>query len=155
MISGWQIAGTFNIASGRPFTVYSGVNTYSNVIQSMANCNGCPRNLGTLIQESGTNFWFGGSERAQFTAPGAGEVGNSGRNYFIGPIRVEADMSLSKNFRMTERYNFDFRLDAKNFLNTKHFGFPTAILNSTTFGRIRDSVNSSARRLQLSVKLNF
>ena len=155
LISGWQIAGTFNIASGRPFTVFSGVNTFSNVIQSMANCNGCPRNLGRLMQESGTNFWFSADERSKFTAPGAGEIGNSGRNYFIGPIRVEADMSLSKNFRMTERYNFDFRLDAKNFLNTKHFGFPTAVLNSTTFGRIRDSVNSNARRLQLSVKLNF
>ncbi len=155
IISGWQIAGTFNIASGRPFTVFSGVNTFSNVISSMAHCYGCPRNLGSLQQESGTNFWFGSAQRALFSAPGAGEIGTSGRNYFIGPIRVEADMSMSKNVRFSERYNLDLRVDAKNFLNTTHFGFPTAVLNSTTFGRIRDGVNSSARRLQISAKINF
>lgn len=155
IIGDWQLAGTLNFASGRPFTVYSGYNTYSNVNQSMANCVGCPRNLGRLFQESGTNYWFSANERSKFTFPGAGEVGTSGRNYFIGPRRIEADLSLSKNVKFTERYNLDVRLDAKNFMNTVHFGLPTATLSSTTFGRIRDGVNSTARRMQLSLKLNF
>jgi hypothetical protein len=155
LIGGWQLSGTMNIASGRPFTVYSGQLTYGNVVQSTANCDSCPRSLGALIQENGTNYWFAAADRRKFSLPAAGELGNTGRNYFIGPKRFEMDMSLSKNFKITERFNFDLRADAKNIFNVPHFGFPTAIQNSTTFGRIRDAVNSSARRIQLSVKVNF
>jgi len=155
LIGGWQLSGTMNIASGRPFTVYSGANNFSNVVQSTADCNSCPRSLGTLIQENGTNYWFGINERAKFSMPLPGTLGNTGRNYFIGPKRFEMDMSISKNFKITERFNFDLRADAKNVFNVKHFGFPTATQNSTTFGRIRDAVNSSARRMQISVKINF
>ncbi len=155
LIGGWQISGTMNIASGRPFTVYSGANTFSQVVQSPADCTGCSRNMGTLIQENGTNYWFAVADRAKFTNPAAGTLGNTGRNYFIGPRRFEMDMSLSKNIKLTERFNFDLRADAKNVFNVKHFGFPTAIRNSSTFGRIRDAVNSSSRRIQLSVKVNF
>lgn len=155
LIGGWQLTTAMNIASGRPFTVYSGLNTFSNVVQSTANCNGCPRNLGKLVQESGTNFWFDANQRALFTLPGPGEQGNTGRNYFIGPQRFDFDASLLKKFRFTERWSFDLRVDAKNLFNEPSFGFPTAVANSTLFGRIRDAVVSSSRRIQFSGKLNF
>ncbi|MBK7709059.1 MAG: carboxypeptidase regulatory-like domain-containing protein [Acidobacteria bacterium] len=155
LVGGWQLSGTVNIASGRPFTVYSGSNTFGNVVQSTANCNGCTRYLGVLVQENGTNYWFNSADRAQFSMPAAGSLGNTGRNFFVGPRRFEMDMSISKNIRISERFNFDLRADAKNVFNIKHFGFPTATQNSTTFGRIRDAVNSTARRIQLSVKINF
>jgi len=155
IVGGWQLSGTLNYASGRPFSVYSGVNTFSNVVNSTANCNACPRDLGDLIQESGTNFWFSSVERTRFSAPAPGQNGNVGRNYFVGPTRIDADMSVSKKVTLSERYSFDVRLDARNFMNTTHFGFPTAVINSTTFGRIRDGVNSTSRRMQASVKFNF
>jgi len=155
IVGGWQMSGTLNFASGRPFTVYAGVNTFSNVTQSTANCNACPRDLGDLVEESGTNFWFTSVERSRFSAPGPGELGNTGRNYFVGPRRIDADMSVSKKVTINEKYSFDVRLDARNFMNTTHFGFPTAIINTATFGRIRDGVNSTARRMQASVKFNF
>ncbi|MCS6874199.1 MAG: Plug and carboxypeptidase regulatory-like domain-containing protein [Pyrinomonadaceae bacterium] len=155
IIGGWQVAAMFNYASGRPFTVYSGVLTYGNVVQSTANCNGCSRSMGRLIQESGTNFWFDAQQRSLFSIPAPGELGNTGRNFFIGPRRFDFDVSLSKRFRITERVSFDLRADMKNFFNVPSFGLPTAIANSTIFGRIRDSVVNNARRIQLSGKLSF
>ncbi len=155
LIGGWQLSGAMNIASGRPFTVYSGASTFGNVVQSTADCNSCPRSLGVLVQENGTNYWFDAAARSKFSLPLPGSLGNTGRNYFVGPKRFEMDMSISKNIRLTERFNFDLRADAKNVFNIKHFGLPTAIQNSTTFGRIRDGVNSTSRRIQLSVKVNF
>lgn len=155
IIGGWQLAGGFNIASGRPFTVYSGFNTFGNVVQSTADCNGCRRNEGKLIQESGTNFFFNIDSRLKFSNPVAGSNGNTGRNFFLGPRQVSLDTSLSKKFNINERFNLDLRLDAKNVTNTPLFDLPTATQNSPTFGRIRDGVTNSARRLQASIKINF
>ena len=64
-------------------------------------------------------------------------------------------LSMSKNFRFTERFNFDLRVDSTNFTNTPSFAAPTAVLTSTIFGRINDSVTSAERRIQISGKLNF
>jgi hypothetical protein len=51
VIGGWQTAGTILSMSGRPFTVYSGINTVSNVVQSTADCANCSRHLGSLVLE--------------------------------------------------------------------------------------------------------
>jgi len=155
IIGGWQLAGNLLWTSGNPFTVYSGVNSFSNVVQSTANCNGCTRNIGSLIQESGTNYWFSAETRALFSRPETGESGNTGRNFFLKPNYFQTDLAVSKKFSVTERFNLDLRLDARNLTNTPSFDNPTAVINSSTFGRIRDSVTSSSRKMQLSLKLNF
>ena len=155
VIGGWQLAGTYLWASGRPFTVYSGLNTFSNVNQSFANCDGCPRDLGGLVERNGTWYWFSEEAQAKFSQPEPGELGNTGRNYFIAPRTFQTDASLSKKFRITESMSFDLRVDAKNLTNNASFGLPTATENSSVFGRIRTSVTSSARRIQFSGKFNF
>lgn len=155
VIGGWQLSGTYNWSSGRPFTVYAGIGTVSNVNQAFANCDDCPRDLGSLVEENGTNYWFSQEDRDRFSKPEPGELGNVGRNYFIGPRRFQTDMSLSKKFRFTETMSFDLRVDARNLTNTASFGLPTATFTSSTFGRIRDSVTSFSRRIQFSGKFNF
>jgi hypothetical protein len=162
IVGGWQLAGTVVLMSGRPFTVYSGSTTLSNVVQATANCNGCPRDLGQLVLENGRNYWFDAAARAMFGAnlpgqaiPLPGQLGNTGRNYFIAPRYFQTDASLSKKFKITERFNFDLRVDARNLTNNPSFDNPTALITSGTWGRINDSVTNNARRIQLSGKLNF
>ncbi len=79
----------------------------------------------------------------------------SGRNFFIAPRYFQTDVSISKKFKLTERFNFDLRLDATNVTNNPSFDNPTATFTSTTFGRIRDSVTIDARRMQVSLRLDF
>jgi Carboxypeptidase regulatory-like domain/TonB-dependent Receptor Plug Domain len=155
IVGGWQFSGTVLRMSGRPFTVYSGLNTISNVVQSTADCSGCTRNSGELVLESGRNFWFDAATRAQFSAPAPGSIGNTGRNFFLAPHYFQWDASLLKKFKISERVNFDLRFDARNVLNNPSFDNPTAVINSAIFGRINDSVTNGARRIQLSGKLNF
>jgi Carboxypeptidase regulatory-like domain/TonB-dependent Receptor Plug Domain len=155
VIGGWRLSGLLLLESGRPFTVYSGLTTFSNSVNSTANCDGCARDIGALVVESGKNFWFDTDARAKFSSPAPGSIGNTGRNFFLQPAYFQADVSLSKQFRVTERVNFDFRVDAKNFTNTPSFSAPTATLTSTIFGRINDSVDSAARRVQFSGSINF
>ena len=159
IIGGWQMSGTVVRASGRPFTVYSGANTVSNVVQSTADCSGCSRGIGKLVLESGRNFWFDATTRAlfpaAFTAPAPGSIGNTGRNFFIAPRYFQWDSSLSKKFKITETVNFSLRFDARNVLNNPSFDNPTAVITSAIFGRINDSVTNNARRIQVSGKLSF
>ncbi|MDT5062619.1 MAG: hypothetical protein QOH63_3078 [Acidobacteriota bacterium] len=155
IIGGWQTAGTVVWASGRPFTVYSGLNTVSNVVQSTADCSGCSRDSGHLVLESGRNFWFDATTRALFTQPAPGSIGNTGRNFFLAPPYFQWDATLSKKFAITERVSFDLRVDARNVLNNPSFDNPTALITSSIFGRINDSVTNNARRIQLSGKISF
>jgi hypothetical protein len=155
LIGGWETGGTILWTSGRPFTVYSGINTVSNVVQSTSDCTGCTRNSGKLVLESGKNFWFDTTTRAQFTAPAPGSIGNTGRNFFLAPTYFQWDSSVAKKFKITETVTFDLRFDIRNVLNHPSFDNPTAVINSSIFGRINDSVTNNARRIQLSGKINF
>ena len=155
LIGGWQLSGLANFSSGRPFTVYSGLFTFSNSVSTPANCNGCSRTLGSIVEESGTSYLFNAAQRAMFTQPAPGEFSNTGRNYFISSRDIRADISLSKKFNFSERMNFEIRVDAKNVTNSTSYGLPTATSNSTTFGRIRTNIDSAARRIQFSGKISF
>ena len=136
-------------------TIYSGFFTFSNTITTPANCTGCPRTLGSVIEENGTSYLFSADQRAMFSSPAPGEFSNVGRNYFIGAPDFRSDVSMSKKFSFTESMNLDLRIDARNVFNAVSYGLPTTSANSSTFGRIRTSIDSSARRIQLSAKFNF
>ena len=158
IVGGWEIADSVVWESGRPFPVFSGAFTVSNAVQSTANCNQCSANMGHVIQESGTNFIFSGAQRALFSTPAPGEQGNTPRNFFRGPRFFNMDMTLRKRFIFSETKNLEFRADINNLTNTVSFDFPistTSFITSSTFGRIRDSVISNARHIQLGVKFNF
>jgi len=167
-LGGWQLAGNFLLGSGRSFTVYSGFNTLSNSVSSLANCNGCTRDMGRIIQEgtpNATNFFFSRAQRDMFLTPvAAGEVGNTGRNFFIGPKQFQTDASLTKKFKFTETMSFDLRVDARNLTNTHDFfDFSKntacsngAVATNPSFGRLADCVSSNtSRKIQFSGKFNF
>ncbi len=98
---------------------------------------------------------FDAADRAKFSAPGAGQFGNTGRNFFIGPHWFEIDSSLLKRIAVNERVKLEVRADATNLTNTPSFGGPTTDITSSTFGRIRNTVSSSSRKIQLGAKIHF
>lgn len=159
IVGGWELASSFILQSGRPFTVYSRIFSVSNAVLSPANCSGCTPSMAGVVQDAGTNYIFSADERARFSDPAPGQLGNTGRNFFTGPKFFNLDMTLRKRFYIGEDRNLEFRADVNNLTNTPSFEFPTSATSSiaagTAFGRIRDSVNSNARRIQLGVKFNF
>jgi len=157
IIGGWEITGLGRLTSGRPFTVFAGTNTVSNVNQSTANCNSCSPGEGTpfLDTPSGLIWFFNQSQRSAFSAPAAGQFGNTGRNFFVGPHYVELDASFLKRIPVNERIKLELRADATNLTNTVAFAAPTADITSSIFGRINNSVSSSSRKIQLGLKVQF
>lgn len=160
LLSGWTLAGQFVAQSGRPMTVYAGANTFSNIVQTPANCDGCSRDFGSIHEEVTSDgdalvWYFTPEERARFSIPAAGEFGNTGRNYFRGPGGINLNMGLAKRTRTVGSHILEIRADATNVLNTPTFGFPTLVQNNTTFGRIRNTVISGSRKIMLGVKYYF
>ncbi|MCU1330303.1 MAG: hypothetical protein JWN34_5673, partial [Bryobacterales bacterium] len=157
VLGGWELSGLGRITSGRPFTVFSGTNTVSNVNQSTANCSGCSRTQGTPFLDSGSGliWYFDAAQRAQLTAPGAGEFGNTGRNFFVGPHYLVFDASLLKRIPVNERIRLELRADATNISNSVMFGAPTTDITSGTFGRIRNTITSGSRKIQIGAKIRF
>ncbi|BDC47866.1 hypothetical protein F183_A01820 [Bryobacterales bacterium F-183] len=159
LIGGWQLRGMFRATSGRPFSVFSGENSFSSAVGAFADCNGCTRQDGQARVENGFMWYFSPEERAKFvqpaTGPAPGSLGNTGRNFFRGDIWVNLDMSFAKNTRITERIGFEIRADMTNFTNTPTFGIPTTTVTSATFGRIGGTVSSTARQTMLGAKLTF
>ena len=156
LVGGWQISGTGTFQSGRPFTTYSGFYQFNNVVQAFPNCNGCSPTMGSAADDStGIKWFFTPDQLAKFSNPGMGEIGNTGRNFFRSPGGWGIDASILKRTQINERFNLELRADMTNALNHPMFGAPTATLSSTIFGRIRDTVISGSRKIQLGAKINF
>lgn len=164
LIEGWRIAGDMTWESGRPFTVFSGANQLSNVVNSTANCtlpsgSRCPREMGEVNLRD-PNFanvpsYFSATEIGYFSQPGAGEVGNTGRNYFRRDQFFVMNSAFSKRTNISEQVNFELRFDFFNLTNSVFFLQPTATITSTSFGRIGDSTGSSSRKVRVGAKINF
>jgi hypothetical protein len=167
VIGGWELAGFGRWSSGRPFTVYSGSNSFSSVVQSPANCMQCTHGTGQAFDDpvTGLKWFFDGGIRSMFPgAPGQpsnvpnvapGQLGNTGRNFFRTPQYFDLDAAFIKRTKITERFNLELRADATNITNTPSFDNPTATVTSSTFGRIRNSLTSASRKFQIGTKLNF
>ena len=156
LIGGWEVSPIFTYYSGRPFTVYSGSDTFGSVVQSTANCSGCSHSLGNVQDYNGYKWFFNpDTDRQLFTAPAAGQLGNTGKGYFFGPRFIDIDMAFIKRVKIRESINLELRADGTNITNTPSFGLPTATITSSLFGRIGGGVESAARKFQMGAKLNF
>jgi hypothetical protein len=90
---------------------------------------------------------------AAFAAAAIGTFGDTGRNILRGPGFFDMDVSVFKNFLMTERFRLQFRAEAFNIENRPNFQNPSSAINSATFGRI--TAANDPRLVQFALKLAF
>ncbi|HJZ80874.1 MAG TPA: hypothetical protein VKD91_11030, partial [Pyrinomonadaceae bacterium] len=107
---------------------------------------------------------------AAFALPAKGTWGNLGRFAARGPGAFEIDGSLTKTFRLSEKYRLNFRAAAFNLFNHPTYLNPSGSLGSFTgnppkpsasFGKITGIVNRGAtgtgapRRIEFMFRLDF
>jgi hypothetical protein len=189
VIGGWQISNTMNWSGGLPWTATAGdcgqindtgpclpgmsgsfhvgagsldPNTHSVTYFTPVPALAYPVAALTL----GTNTCtLARPTSGPFSLPACGTTGNVGRNTFRGPHYFGDDMSLAKNFRVTERVTMQFRTDAFNVFNHPVLGFSSQDYGATggtcidcggNNGTIRDIENGTTmRELQFALKLMF
>jgi hypothetical protein len=167
LAKGWQLAVISNVRSGNPLTVFvRGNRSRSQWAPSLGPGIGSdrPSMAPGRTHESAV---LGSPDQyldpSAFVLQPAGTLGNLGRNTFIGPNLRTFDLSGMKNWRINERANLQFRLEAFNLFNRANFGPPNLLAFAGTrddeptlpgFGRIRNTVTSS-RQIQFGLRLSF
>ena len=71
-----------------------------------------------------------------------------------GPRWWELDSTISKNFKLTERFMLEFRFEAYNLFNNFVPGDPDTNVYDSTFGMSTSQANTG-RELQYSLRLHF
>jgi hypothetical protein len=88
-----------------------------------------------------------------FVAPALGQFGNAPRNSITGPRTFSLDASVSRTFRVNNRLNLDWRIDATNVLNRVTYSGINALITSPQFG-LPNRVNEM-RKIRTNIRLRF
>jgi Carboxypeptidase regulatory-like domain/TonB dependent receptor len=135
IIGGWQLNTGWNWSSGLPFTP-----TLSSCSPEVDN-GPCVANLlsgGTNGTRSGSptaaGYWFKTTNGVTLSTPGQtvgpwgaptlDHFGNTPYDSFRGPRFFNIDLSLFKDFKITERFNAQLQFQSYNFLNKANLGNP-------------------------------
>jgi len=162
VLGNWQLAGIVSVYSGIPFNLtVGGSNNDGGSLKAPANTQ-TPDQIAPvqILNGINTNPWFSTSS---FTQPTGPVFGNVGRNVLSGPGLFDLNLSLFKDFKITERWQFELRCDSFNLTNTPEFNNPGTDITSSTFGRVTSTLSSGTgvngtgggRALQLAAKLSF
>jgi Carboxypeptidase regulatory-like domain/TonB dependent receptor len=91
-----------------------------------------------------------------FSDPGVGNFGNIQRNSFTGPGEFLSDMSIFKNFTITERVHAQFQAEFFNVFNHPVYGNPNGCIDCSGGGLITGlEANSLMRQLQFGARVTF
>jgi len=167
VIGGWEVSPIVYFRTGWPMPVYAahdnsgtfsrGARADCNGVPSIVNtfvpgdCHGIPAITNTPISGVGVQ-WF--TNTGQFTDPAVGTFGNCAPQ--LGALRspryTDVDLSLHKNFPITERFRLQFRTDFINAFNHVQYNAPDMGLGST-MGQITSA--QPPRNIQLALKLYY
>ena len=86
--------------------------------------------------------------------PTAYTFGNEGRNDLRSDWFKNLDLSIFREFPVTESKRFEFRFEAFNLTNTPTWGIPNATVNQPLFGEVT-STRSVERQIQFALKFYY
>jgi hypothetical protein len=157
LLDGWQLNGIANANSATPFTVYDSNNVslqasappISGYFASRPNLTGNPSHGPHTVAQ-----WLDRSPFQRLDPQAqAGQFGNESRNASRGPAFADVELSALKTFKLTEKFNLQFRAESFNIANHPNFELPIADLASSDFGRILEA--GPARLTQFALKVLF
>jgi len=148
----WQANGLVNLSTGTPigFSASNNAGIFNQAIR--ANNNGTSGKLEGPVQDRLTRYF----NTAVYSQPTAFTFGNMGPR--VSDIRNDGsynwDLSLFKDFVITERVRLQFRGEFLNAFNTPRFSGPNTSVTSSSFGSITSQANAP-RQIQFGLKLIF
>ena len=154
LIGGWNLNGVLSFSSGQAFDAGSGKDIAETGNYNYGNGYGYERaNLvGSLYPSNKSpNEWI---NVASFKTPALGTFGDLGRDSLRSDWNKNLDLSVFRQFPITERFRVEFRFEAFNVTNTPIWAVPVSSLEAPNFGQVTHTANV-ARQLQFGLKLYF
>ncbi len=146
----WNVSGILTIKSGFPTTpfLWGDESGTGNFFYTRADCV-APAKIINQPYAAGGIQWF---DPSSYTTPAAGTFGTCGNSVVRGPGSAYFDMSLMKDFVLTERKKLQLRSDFINATNSVVLNSPSASLGGG-MGTITSS--QGPRNIQLALKFYF
>lgn len=160
VIGGWQFNSIVTLETGTPFTVTAPDNSATGGNhQSRANCIsdpfvGATTDPSKIAGGGAPGFYL---NPAAFAIPALGTFGNCAPRAFHGPGLENVDMSLFKQFLITEHWKVELRGEFFNAFNHANFTNPSASIAPASlgsFGKVFNTV-TDPREIQFALKLYF
>jgi hypothetical protein len=152
IVGHWQLNGIATFTSGAPYDVgVSGDiantgNSSATAYYERLNLVGNPK-----LSNPTTAEWF---NRAAFAVPVPFTFGTLGRNALRADWFKNLDLSLFRQFPITETKRLEFRFETFNTTNVPTWGIPDRNFSDPTFGQVL-STRSVERELQFALKFYF
>jgi hypothetical protein len=165
-IGGWQVNTITVWESGKDFSILNGGTgadgPYTNRALPFGNVSPGSDRPDTIAPVNLTHKTLGEFfNTAAFAGQTLGTVGNTARNSLYGPHFRHVDLSLFKNFPLTEKLNLQFRAEAYNVSNTPSFFIANTNtanqeFGSGSFGQITQTdPNYTPRQYQFALRVQF
>jgi hypothetical protein len=153
VIGGWEVSPIVSFRTGFPLAVLSAQDNSGTFSRgSRPDCNSIPSVTPDLVIPQVGIQWF--TNNGNFTQPAVGTFGNCSPQ--LGSLRsphyTDVDLSLHKNFQLTERFRLQFRTDFVNAFNHVQLNAPNMSLGSS-LGQITSA--QPPRNIQLALKLYY
>lgn len=155
LFGGWQLNTITTWMSGLPFTPVS----FRNCSVNAGPCR--PDRVGDPdLDNRSRDGWFavGIGPGTPWARAALGRHGNAGRNSLRGPSFFQTDLSMFKNFRVTEGTRLAFRAEGFNIFNEVNLGQPDSCVdcNPATAGKIFSLAGGAQmRQLQFALRLSW
>jgi outer membrane receptor protein involved in Fe transport len=156
VLAGWVFSGITSLQSGLAFTP---------TVSSNASLNGDYTQMPNRVPGISPGSVPGGQSAAAWYNPAAFaipiccQVGNASVGMLRGPGAINADWSLSKNFKFSSILNrestaIEIRAESFNAWNNTNLGLPNASVDASAAGRIT-SIQYPMRRMEFGVHVTF
>ncbi|HUS07881.1 MAG TPA: hypothetical protein VMZ52_16375, partial [Bryobacteraceae bacterium] len=149
-LGGWQVTGIYLARSGDPV----------NLSETSARQVSRPDYIGGEVYKSDYRQTLQYLNRSAFALVPLGEIsrasirpGNVGNGAIRNPGAVNFDLSIAKNFSLTERTRLQIRTDMFNALNHTNLTGLRTSLNDAFFGQLLGT--AGARVIQLNARFSF
>jgi len=149
-VGGWSFNPLMEIHDGIPFSVLAGVGI-TQVGDSVAQPDR-PDMLRKNAVHGGIAEYFDPKAYALQTE---GYLGDSTRDSVRGPNLTEVDLSLNKNFRISERMNLQFRAETFNLINHPNFNLPFNQVYTTTPATLPSADTTTCNMTPSAIALNW
>jgi hypothetical protein len=147
LFGGWQLQGIINFRSGLPYTP-----TISRDVTNTGIGGQLPNRLGTgVLANKSLNLYF---DKSAFSVPAAYTYGNSGADILRGDYSGTVNLSLFKQFAVTEKSRLQFRGEAFNLANAAYFNTPSSTVDVASGGKVT-STSNAPRQIQFALKYIF
>ena len=148
IFGGWQVSGILALLTGQPFDIRaSSASLNAASALQTADQVGEVRKIGGV--GPGTTYY----NTDAFVPVTEQRFGTSGRNILNRPGLNNLDLSISKNFALSEKVNARLRAEFFNLTNTPHFGRPRNNVSSGNFMQVTGA--SGDRQIRFGLRFSF